>query len=163
MINQTNQLLATVQKPTFVKSLKAAHTLQQAPTVTDNNEDFESRNSFDTERQVYPSLTNFLEGLNEQLWRSFQHFAHNSMDYIQRVNDENRLLFLCDKLDSFFESQEQPEYQARVAVVKLNYIYYKQDSIYDKIRARLGQRSAKNVYLVENSVETVSKLVAHVR
>lgn len=52
---------------------------------------------------MYPSLTNFLEGLNEQLWRSFQFFAHNSMDYIQRVNDENKLLFLCDKLDTFFE------------------------------------------------------------
>ena len=50
-----------------------------------------------------------------------------------------------------------------MAVVKLNYIYYKQDSIYEKIRARLGQRSAKNVYLVENSVETVANLVAHVR
>lgn len=48
-------------------------------------------------------------------------------------------------------------------MVKLNYIYYKQDSIYEKIKVRLGQRSTKNVYIVENSVETVSKLVAHVR
>ena len=71
MIDQTNQLLLTVQKPTFVKSLKAAHTLLQAPAMAETNEDFESRNSYDTERQVYPSLTNFLEGLNEQLWRSF--------------------------------------------------------------------------------------------
>lgn len=154
-----------MQKANFVKSLKAAHTLQTQSRQEMEDEDFsmESRNSYDTERQVFPSLANFLEALNEQLWRSFQHYAPNSIDYIQRVNDENKLLFLCDKLFGFFESMDQPEYQARVAVVKLNYVYYKQDSLYEKIKARLGSRSSKNVYIVESSVETVSSLVAHVK
>ena len=36
------------------------------------DEDFsESRNRFETERLVYPSLSNYVEGLHEQLWRSY--------------------------------------------------------------------------------------------
>lgn len=163
-LDQTNEFLAIVQKATFIKSLKAAHTpIDQRPTETEEDFSMESRNQYDIERQVFPTLANFLEGLNEQLWRSFQHYPHNSMEYIQRVNDENKILFLCDALHAFYESMDQPEYQARVAIVKLNYIYYKTDSIYEKIKARIGQRSTKNVYLVSDSVETINQLVGLVR
>jgi hypothetical protein len=111
----------------------------------------ESRNRFETERLVFPSLSNFAEGLHEQLWKSFQSLSHSSIEYLQRVSDENRLLFLCDALSEFFENLDQNEYQARVAIVKLTYIYYKHDSIYQRIKDRLGSKVDSGIYLVARS------------
>ena len=119
----------------------------------------ESRNRFETERLVFPSLSNFAEGLHEQLWKSFQSLSHSSIEYLQRVSDENRLLFLCDALSEFFENLDQNEYQARVAIVKLTYIYYKHDSIYQRIKDRLGSKVDSGIYLVARSQEVTNALV----
>jgi hypothetical protein len=70
----------------------------------------ESRNRFETERLVFPSLSNFAEGLHEQLWKSFQSLSHSSIEYLQRVTDENKLLFLCDALIQFFKDLDQTEF-----------------------------------------------------
>lgn len=117
----------------------------------------ESRQQYETERQVFPSLSNFVEGLHEQLWRAYQNLAPTSIDYLQRIADENKLLFLCDSLLEYFNKLEQHEYQNRVAIVKLNYIYYKNDSIYAAIKQRLGKAPA-GVYFLANSQETVAEL-----
>lgn len=53
---------------------------------------------------MFPSLSNFAEGLHDQLWRAYQSLAHTSMEYLQRISDENKLLFLCDGLLEFFNS-----------------------------------------------------------
>lgn len=119
----------------------------------------ESRNRFETERLVFPSLSNFAEGLHEQLWKSFQSLSHSSIEYLQRVTDENKLLFLCDALIQFFKDLDQTEFQARVSIVKLTYIYYKNDSIYQRIRARLGSKTDTGIYLVSKSQEMISALV----
>ena len=98
--------------------------------------DLETRDRFEVERQVYPSLSNFAECLHDQLWKSFQNASHSSIEYLQRIQDENKLLFLCDDLLTFFKNCDQNEYQSRVAVIKLIYIYYKNDSIYKQIQHR---------------------------
>jgi len=78
---------------------------------------------------------------------------------LQRLSDENKLLTLTDSLSQFFEELEQNEYQARVAIVKLTYIYYKNDSIYERIKVRLGSKVDSGIYLVEKSQETIAALV----
>lgn len=149
---RTNQLLLLVQRPVFVKSLKEAHAAGGAPAAEEEDVDslLDSRNLYETERQVFPSLSNFAEGLNDQLWRAFQSIGHTNIDYLQRIGDENKLIFLCDSLLAYFGSLEQHEYQARVAIVKLNYIYYKNDSTYQAIKARLG-KVPEGIYFMENS------------
>jgi Eukaryotic translation initiation factor 3 subunit 8 N-terminus len=56
---------------------------------------------------------------------------------------------------------DQREYQARISIVKLNYLYYKNDNIYEQIKNRLGGRSTDSVYLVTNSQKIIEEL-AHV-
>lgn len=80
---------------------------------------------------MYPSLSNFVEGLHDQLWKAFLSIPHNSIDYLKRVQDENALLRLCDNLLDFFNSESQHEYSARMSIIKLTYLYYKNDTIYD--------------------------------
>ena len=69
-------------------------------------------------------------------------------------------MILCDQLIQFFVDLEQNEYQARVAIVKLTYIYYKNDSIYDRIKLRLGSRIDSSIYILSNSQETIAALVS---
>jgi len=86
--------------------------------------------------------------------------SNSSIDYLKRITDENKLLFLCDALLKFFSELDQNEYQARVAMVKLTYIYYKNDSIYERIKSRLGTRSNENIYFISNSREVIADLVS---
>jgi hypothetical protein len=134
-LSRVQQLLKLVQKPSFKKSLMSAHA--HGDQASESVEaDLESRDRFEVERQVYPSLSNFAECLHDQLWKSFQNASHSSVEYLQRIQDENKLLFLCDDLLTFFRNCDQNEYQSRVAVIKLIYIYYKNDSIYKQIQQR---------------------------
>ena len=72
-IRRVQQLLTLVSKPQFIKSLKEAHTtVVQEINPAEEDLSLESRNRFETERLVFPSLSNYAEGLHEQLWRSYQ-------------------------------------------------------------------------------------------
>ena len=66
-------------------------------------EELERQNRFETERSVFPSLSTFLERMDENLWKSYQKLAahSSSIDYLQRINDENKLLFLIDDTMEF--------------------------------------------------------------
>lgn len=155
--------MVLVKNPVFITSLKDAHKVQEPTAAEEEELTMESRNSYEVERQVFPSFANFAEGLHDQLWRAYQSLSHTSMEYLQRISDENKLLFTCDELLAFFGSLNQEEYQARVAIVKLNYIYYKNDTVYDKIKLRLGKRLTNNAYTVTDSAGTIRQLVTIVQ
>ncbi len=90
-----------------------------------------TRKEYDIERSVFPSLSNFLERLDDQLWKSYAKCNNASLAYLKRINDENELLFLIDKVGAFLSEFELDMYRARIAVIKLQYLYYKNDSLYD--------------------------------
>jgi hypothetical protein len=123
--------------------------------------DESSHRNFDIERQVFPSLSNFIESLHDQLWKAYHAVAPHSIEYLQRIQDENKILFLCDSLLQFFKDVNQVEYQARVALIKIVYLYYKSDTIYEQIKIRLAtqKKASQTVYFENNSQETIASLV----
>jgi len=81
-----SELLQVIRKPVFVKSLKEAYTVQTSKSSSmaddqDENE-FESRQNFDIERQVFSSLSNYMEGLHDQLWRAYQSLVPTNIEYL---------------------------------------------------------------------------------
>lgn len=73
-------------------------------------------------------------------------------------------MFQVDRLLAILLEFKQPSHAARAATIKLTYLYYKNDSIYEKIHARLekkGQSAAsnKNIYFLDNSQKVISDLV----
>ena len=139
---RVNELQDVIKKPAFVKSLKEAHTVQSAVPAKleeDENEDFDSQKQFDVERSVFPSLSNFAEGLHEQLWRAYQNLPHVNIEYLQRIQDENLLLNISNSIYEYLAEWEQPEYQARIGIVMINYLYYKNEVATDSIKLRLAK------------------------
>ena len=99
----------------------------------------ESQNRYEIERSVFPSLSTFIERMDENLWRSYQKLAahSSSIEYLQRINDENKLLFLIDSTTELLSQFDLDVFRARIALIKLTYLYYKNDSIYAKIKKRI--------------------------
>ena len=133
-----------------MKTIKEAHApTPEKPTLEDGkepeenedemNEELERQKRFETERSVFPSLSTFLERMDENLWKSYQKLsAHSSsIDYLQRVNDENKLLFLSDETLDFLNQFDLDVFRARISLIKLSYLYYKNDSTYSKIQKRI--------------------------
>lgn len=57
-------------------------------------------------------------------------------------------------------------FRARISLIKLTYLYYKNDSTYSKIKKRIEQRGAedlanrlKSIYFLENSASEVESIV----
>ena len=60
----------------------------------------------------------------------------------------------------FLNEFDQQENCARVAVIKLTYIYFKSDSIYASIKEKMrGQQMDNRTYLVDNSQNVIADLV----
>lgn len=53
--------------------------------MDDEEEGAPKRANYDTERQVYPSLTKFAETLHDQLWKAYHNEAPQSLKYLARV------------------------------------------------------------------------------
>jgi hypothetical protein len=87
---------------------------------------------------VFPALSNFAERLDENLWKAYQRTQHGNISYMVRLQDENRLLFLSDKLFAFLKQYDQLEDSARVGLINLQYIYFKNDEIYSRVKARFA-------------------------
>ena len=79
--------------------------------------------------------------MDETLWKSYQKLAVNpsSIEYLQRISDENKLLFLIDETMEFLSTFDLDMFRARINLIKLQYLYYKNDSTYAKMKKRIEQ------------------------
>jgi len=74
--------------------------------------------------------------MDENLWKSYQKLApkSSSIDYLMRISDENKLLYLIDETMEFLNQFDLEVFRARISLIKLTYLYYKNDSTYAKIK-----------------------------
>ena len=115
-----------------MKTLKEAHApISEKPKAeegTEEDEDqtamlemLENQDRFATERSVFPSLSTYLERMDETLWKSYQKLGTDpsSINYLQRISDENKLLFLIDETMEFLSTFDLDMFRARIALIKL--------------------------------------------
>jgi len=113
-VKRIHQLLAQVNKKQFKAQLKKCQEKDAAAAekrlkAKENEEEKEGMtfeeeemtDQYEVERSVFPSLSNFIERMDEQLWKSFQKLNHQDIAYILRIHDENALLFLIDAVNEF--------------------------------------------------------------
>jgi len=90
----------------------------------------------DIEKSIIPSFINFLQKLDSELLKAFQNITHTKFEYLQRIRDENKFLFLCDEVLAFVAQHNASESSntARIALLKLDHLYYKNDTLYAKFK-----------------------------
>ena len=171
--DRVRELLRLSQTPEFMAQLILAHAApikeekeEKEITADEILQNIANQNLFETERSVFPSLSTFLERMDENLWKSYQKLAPSCIDYLLRINDENKLLFLIDETMEFLSRFDLDVFRARIALIKLTYLYYKNDSIYTKIENRILQKAGegskdqlKSIYFLKNSEAEIEKIV----
>lgn len=65
------------------------------------------------------------------------------MQYLHRLRDECILIRQCDSVAAYLKKQKgEEEKVAKVGIIKLEHIYYKNDSLYTKTREALKDKPA---------------------
>lgn len=77
--------------------------------------------------QIQPALIQFLDKLDKQLYQAFQTLHSTSMDYLLRLRDECLLIHQCDELTAYLGQFNDPSKIAKVGLIKLEHVYYKND------------------------------------
>jgi len=62
------------------------------------------------------------------------------MEYMLRLRDECLLLKQCDNVMSYIKPFEDNEKLARIGMIKLEHVYYKNDSLYEKTKVALKDK-----------------------
>lgn len=106
-----------------------------------------------TDSQILPALVNYIEKLDQQLYKAFQALSQTSMEYLHRLRDECILIKQCDALMTYLTKQNEQEKVAKVAIIKLEHIYYKHDSLYEKTREALKNKpeALSQIYFLAGS------------
>jgi translation initiation factor 3 subunit C len=99
-----------------------------------------------------PSLANFLEKFDNELFKAFQGINPQRLEYLQRIRDENLLLQVISSVQSFLSEFSDNEKQARAAILKMEHLYYKHDSLYQKSKAKkdTSKRDDDLVYIEDS-------------
>lgn len=60
---------------------------------------------------------------------------------------------MCDSLLAFFEEMTQYEFKSQIALIKIIYLHYKTDNVYEQIKQRLAMKKtvSNEIYLLDNS------------
>lgn len=84
------------------------------------------------------------------------------MEYLHRLRDECKLLRQLDDAIAFLTRLNEKEKVARISLMKLEHIYYKNDSIYERTKQALKGQPDKlaQIYFPERpSAEIVEEIV----
>jgi len=102
---------------------------------------------------VIGSLSLFLSRLDEEYIKSLQRTSSYSLDYIIRLRDEGALVELMKKLQSYFERVESKAEAAEMALLQVEHLYYRHDSIAHKVREEEKQQQQRGDEKKEEDVD----------
>ena len=108
------------------------------------------------------TIVGILEQLEKQLFIAFQSLQQSNIEYLFRLKDECQLLKLIDKMMTFFDKRGDQDKVARISILKLEHIYYKNDSLYENTKEILKKspEKLKEIYFMDKpSREVVQDLV----
>ena len=75
--------------------------MKNAPQYGGDDEVNGLTSSIDIEKSIIPTLISFLQKLDSELLKAYQNIAPAKVEYLQRIRDENKLLFLSDQIQTF--------------------------------------------------------------
>ena len=142
------QLLDLLEsKPSF----RLKETLEEGEAMAVAKEEEEGEDP----KLIHGSLATYLERLESELTLGFQSAHPKSKTYLYRLKDEFKLLFIAERVSNYYKKAEMREAQARATLTFLQHIYYKHDSLLEKLCSRANELERKYLYIGESTEKVI--------
>lgn len=157
--NHLENLFTLIESPHMKESIKNFLTRENSRTAEDGDANVdENQNQISTsaevEKAILPSLANFIEKLDLELLRAYQNTPFSRFEYLLRLRDENKFLHMVDRIYSYLIAHDDKSKAARVAIIKMDHLYSKNDSLYVRY-AQAPKEEGNTPYIPEGDSSQV--------